>query len=56
MGGISNTKRDVMITICMMVELPSVVRYVRTVDPDCLISSTPINDLDGKFTIQRQTF
>lgn len=55
-GGISGMKRDVLVTICMIVELPSVVRYVRLVDQDCLISSTPINDLDGNFTIQRQTF
>lgn len=56
MGGMSGSKREVMITICMMVELPKLVHAIRTVDPDCLISSTPLNDLDGRFTLQRQTF
>jgi uncharacterized membrane-anchored protein YitT (DUF2179 family) len=55
-GGMSGQKRDVLVTICMMIELPIVVHSVRTIDEQCLISSVPINDLDGNFTLQRQTF
>lgn len=54
-GGYSGMKRKVIMTICTCVELPKLIKAVRDVDMDCLISSSFINDLDGKMTIQKQT-
>jgi uncharacterized membrane-anchored protein YitT (DUF2179 family) len=44
-----------LLTICMCVELPKLITYVRQVDADCLISSSIIADIDGKMALQKQT-
>jgi uncharacterized membrane-anchored protein YitT (DUF2179 family) len=55
-GGYSNAPTKMLLTICMCVELPKLISFVRQVDPDCLISSNVIADIDGKMALQKQTY
>lgn len=54
-GGYSGNKTFVYTTICMMVELPTLVRAVRNVDEKSLICSSTISDIDGLIKLQKQT-
>lgn len=54
-GGYSGKPTYVYTTICMMVELPTLVREVRSLDDRCLISATTITDIDGYINLQKQT-
>jgi uncharacterized membrane-anchored protein YitT (DUF2179 family) len=55
-GGYSNAPTKVFLTICMVVELPQLIQEIRKVDAQCLISSSYIADIDGRMTMQRQTY
>jgi uncharacterized membrane-anchored protein YitT (DUF2179 family) len=55
-GGYSNKPTKVFLSICMVAELPQLIKEIRTVDEKCLISSSYIADIDGRMTMQRQTY
>jgi uncharacterized membrane-anchored protein YitT (DUF2179 family) len=55
-GGYSNKPTKVFLSICMVVELPKLIKEIRKVDSQCLISSSYIADIDGRMTMQRQTY
>jgi uncharacterized membrane-anchored protein YitT (DUF2179 family) len=55
-GGYSGQQTKMLLTICMVVELPQLITVIRSVDKDCLISSSYIADIDGRMTMQRQAF
>jgi uncharacterized membrane-anchored protein YitT (DUF2179 family) len=39
----------------MIVELPELIKQIRKVDDQCLISSSYIADIDGRMSVQKQT-
>jgi uncharacterized membrane-anchored protein YitT (DUF2179 family) len=40
----------------MVAEFPQLVSHIRKIDDQCLISSSYIADIDGRMTMQRQTY
>ncbi|GHU47974.1 hypothetical protein FACS1894218_3640 [Bacilli bacterium] len=55
-GGYSGQPTKMLLSVCMVVELPKLIHYVRTIDQKCLISSSYIADIDGEMAMQRQTY
>jgi uncharacterized membrane-anchored protein YitT (DUF2179 family) len=55
-GGYSNQPTKMLLTICMCVELPKLISYIRQIDSQCLISSSIIADIDGNMALQKQTY
>jgi uncharacterized membrane-anchored protein YitT (DUF2179 family) len=53
-GGYSLNKYAMLTTMCLYIELPGLIRQIRKVDPDCLITVNPIADVDGKMHIYQQ--
>lgn len=54
-GGYSQQSKKIMVTICMVVEIPKLIKVVREIDKNCLISTSFIADLDGIMKMQKQT-
>ncbi|GHU31943.1 hypothetical protein FACS1894166_04320 [Bacilli bacterium] len=55
-GGYSGQPTRMLLSVCMVIELPKLISYVRTIDQKCLISSSYIADIDGEMAMQRQTY
>jgi uncharacterized membrane-anchored protein YitT (DUF2179 family) len=55
-GGYSGASTKVFLTICMVAELPKLISEIRQIDQNCLVSSSYIADIDGRMTMQRQTY
>jgi uncharacterized membrane-anchored protein YitT (DUF2179 family) len=55
-GGYSGVSTKVFLTICMVAELPQLIQEIRKIDTSGLISSSYIADIDGRMTMQRQTY
>ncbi|MDR0986046.1 MAG: DUF2179 domain-containing protein [Mycoplasmataceae bacterium] len=54
-GGYSNKPTKMLLSVCMIVELPELIKQIRKVDDQCLISSSYIADIDGRMSVQKQT-
>lgn len=54
-GGYSDQSKNILISICMVVELPKLVKAIRDVDDRCLVSTSFVADLDGYMKMQKQT-
>lgn len=54
LGGFSNVKSKILITIGQVIVLPNLISIIRKVDKNCLISAQYINDIDGRISIQNQ--
>ncbi|XQP55505.1 MAG: YitT family protein [Mycoplasmoidaceae bacterium] len=52
-GGYSNKKQNMLITICSAVELPMVIDQINQVDRESTITISRIEALDGPFNLQR---
>lgn len=46
-GGYSLDRKQIIVTISMYIEIPRLIRLIRTVDKDCLLSITTIRGIDG---------
>jgi uncharacterized membrane-anchored protein YitT (DUF2179 family) len=53
-GGYSGQPTKMMVTICMCIELPKFIAAVRSIDQNCLISSSMVADIDGTIALQKQ--
>ncbi|WP_052663607.1 YitT family protein [[Mycoplasma] testudinis] len=54
-GGYSMDKRQIIVTISMYIEVPRLIRLIRTVDKNCLLSITTIRGIDGYVYITEST-
>jgi uncharacterized membrane-anchored protein YitT (DUF2179 family) len=54
MGGYSLKQKSIIVTVCLYIELPKLIREIRVVDEQCLITVTDISGIDGKLSIYRQ--
>lgn len=46
-GGYSLDRKQIIVTISMYIEIPRLIRLIRTVDKNCLLSITTIRGIDG---------
>lgn len=46
-GGYSLDHRQIIVTISMYIEVPHLIRKIRSVDKNCLVSITTIRGVDG---------
>lgn len=53
-GTYSGNEQTIFQTICMYPELPRVIKYIREVDPTCLISASVVKELDGSIRVLQQ--
>jgi len=53
-GGYSLQPKKSLTTICLYIEVPRLIRHIRKIDGDCLISIKKIIGMDGKYSMYQQ--
>ncbi len=53
-GGYSLQDHEMLVTICMYIELPKLVNHIRDIDQKCLIVATKVDDIDGTINVYQQ--
>lgn len=53
-GGYSLHDHYMIQTVAMNIELPRIVKFIRDVDPKCLIIATKLDDIDGTINVYQQ--
>ncbi len=54
MGGYSLAKKRMIVSVTMYVEIPNLIRIIRKIDKDCLVSITRIRGIDGYIYLRSQ--